>query len=119
MGKSALAKAIGKEVLNNADVIITTAYNAWKNAGKPNLKEFAVQFAKEVGKNADYIYNGVVRVASACNEDEVEIIDAWEPGEDFDLIQLAEKVIERYPPALRKEYQQENRIRWALELALH
>lgn len=57
MGKSALAKA----------------YNAWKNAGKPNLKEFAVQFAKEVGKNADYIYNGVVRVASACKEDEVEI----------------------------------------------
>lgn len=119
MGKSALAKAIGKEVLNNADVIITTAYSAWKNAGKPNLKEFAVQFAKEVGKNADYIYNGVVRVASACNDDEVEIIDAWEPGEDFDLIQLAEKVIERYPPALRKEYQQENKIRWALELALH
>lgn len=57
MGKSALA--IGKEVLSNA----------WKNAGKPNL----VQFAKEVGKNADYIYNGVVRVASACKEDEVEI----------------------------------------------
>ena len=28
MSKSALAKAIGKEVLNNADVIITTAYNA-------------------------------------------------------------------------------------------
>lgn len=59
MSKSALAKAIGKEVLNNAD----------------------------------YIYN----------------------GEDFDLIQLAE----RYPPALQKEYQQENKIRWALELALH
>lgn len=111
MSKSALAKAIGKEVLNNADVIITTAYNA----GKPNLKEFAVQFAKEVGKNADYIYNGVMRVASACKEDEVEVIDAWEPGEDFDLIQLAE----RYPPALQKEYQQENKIRWALELALH
>lgn len=98
MSKSALAKAIGKEVLNNADVIITTAYNA----GKPNLKEFA----KEVGKNADYIYNGVMRVASACKE-------------DFDLIQLAEKVIERYPPALQKEYEQENKIRWALELALH
>ena len=63
MGKSALA--IGKEVLSNADVIVTTAYNA----GKPNLKEFA----KEVGKNADYIYNGVMRVASACKEDEVEI----------------------------------------------
>lgn len=96
MGKSALAKAIGKEVLSNA----------WKNAGKPNLKEFAVQFAKEVGKNADYIYNGVMRVASACKE-------------DFDLMQLAEKVIERYPPALQKEYGQENKIRWALELALH
>lgn len=53
MGKSALAKAIGKEVLSNADVIVTTAYNAWKNA--------------------DYIYNGVMRVASACKEDEVEI----------------------------------------------
>lgn len=37
------ALAIGKEVLSNA----------WKNA--------------------DYIYNGVVRVASACKEDEVEI----------------------------------------------
>lgn len=99
MGKSALAKAIGKEVLSNADVIITTAYKAWKNA--------------------DYIYNGVMRVASACKEDEVEVIDAWEPGEDFDLMQLAEKVIERYPPALQKEYEQENKIRWALELALH
>ena len=70
--------------MSNADVIIATAYNAWKNA--------------------DYIYNGVMRVASACKEDEVEVIDAWEPGEDFDL---------------QKEYEQENKIRWALELALH
>ena len=29
--------------------------------------------ALAIGKNADYIYNGVVRVASACKEDEVEI----------------------------------------------
>ena len=119
MSKSALAKAIGKEVLNNADVIITTAYTAWKNAGKPNLKEFAKQFAKEVGKNADYIYNGIVRVARACKEDEVEVVDAWEPEPEDELVMLAEQVIKRYPPALQKEYQQENKIRWALELALH
>lgn len=62
----------------------------------------AKAIGKEVGKNADYIYNGVMRVASACKE-------------DFDLIQLAEK----YPPALQKEYEQENKIRWALELAIH
>lgn len=28
-----------------------------------------------------------------AKEDEVEVIDAWEPGEDFDLMQLAERDI--------------------------
>lgn len=32
---------------------------------------------------------------------------------------LAQKVIDMFPPSLAKEYQDNNKIMWALRLALH